>query len=302
MAFLESFFGAGTATAIAGYLAKTYISDRLERDMEALKTQLREQEEENKVRLAERASVRMVMKRYSRVVLVSAADIQDRLWHLCVRQAAAKEKVLLAKNDNEPMYSSWPMTRHHYLTSTMYMFSRYFCWVEILKRNVSFLEFSNDRETIEFSYHLKRIERMLAETNLQKQSVHRIASDKPVFQLMQTEIGECLRVSDGQADQCMSFRDYRKNYAQLRGECEGMVQLENLLVCAMSDDKGNFCLNRLKLTGNALADLICFLRRSNGLNDDVSIGRIPLSDFNDDEFAKLWPATVSHATSAISFR
>ena len=82
---------------------------------------------------------------------------------------------------------------------------------------------------------------------------------------MQREIGENLRVSDGQGDQCMTFRDYRTCYPKMREDSEGTAQLETLLIGSMSDAKGNFCLNRLKLTGNAFAGLVQFLRRVNGL-------------------------------------
>jgi hypothetical protein len=269
--------------------------------MEILKTQLRKQEEDNKLRIAEQASVRTVMKRYSRVVLVSASDIQDRLWHLCVRQAQSTNKVLLAEDEHAPMYGAWPMTKNHYLTGTMYMFSRYFCWVEIIKSSVSFLEFSNDKETIEFSRHLKRIERMLAETSLQKLSIHRISTDSPVFQLMQTEIGEALREPGVHGDQCMSYRDYRSNYARVREDSEATAQLEKLLIGAMSDAKGSFCLTRLKLTGNALASLVHFLRRANALGDDASIETIPISDFDNGKFQTTWPIEVSRCSASATF-
>ena len=100
----------------------------------------------------------------------------------------------------------------------------------------------------------------------------------------------------------MSFKDYRTCYAQLREGSEGTAQLENLLIGAMSDARGNFCLNRLKLTGNAFADLVQFLRRINGLGDDASMEKIPLADFKNDEFDKDWPASPLAAPSSVTFR
>ncbi|MEI4931844.1 hypothetical protein [Aeromonas caviae] len=186
MGFLEIFVtslgGTATAVAILGYLGRGLLDNRLKKDFE-----------DHKLLMNEALSIKATVNRYSRVVMIAAEDIQDRLWHLCERQAASKNKVLEAQEDSKPMYGSWPMTKQHYLLGTMYLISRYLCWVEILKERVRFLEFNDDEKTKLFYYHLKRIERMLADTSLHDYSENRISTDKPVFQLMQSEIGQYLR-------------------------------------------------------------------------------------------------------------
>lgn len=174
----------GALLLIAGYW--------LNRVLERFKSDLRRVEDESKVAAQQRVELRKAVKKYSGVVLLAASDLQDRLWHLCERQSQSKNPVLLAQDDNAPIYVSWPMTRRHYLMSTLYLFARYFCWVEILRSRIQYLDYGDDEKTNTFNYHMKRVERSLAETDLQKLATSTISTDRPLFQLMQTDAGESL--------------------------------------------------------------------------------------------------------------
>ena len=186
MGFLEIFVtslgGTATAVAVLGYLGKGLLDNRFKKDLE-----------DHKLLIKEASSIKTTVSRYSRVIMITAEDAQDRLWHLCERQAKSNNKVLEAQEGSKPMYGSWSMTKQHYLLGTMYFISRYLCWVEILKERVRLLEFNDDEKTKLFYYHLKRVERMIAETSLQEYSENRISTDKPVFQLMQSDFCKILR-------------------------------------------------------------------------------------------------------------
>jgi hypothetical protein len=221
--------------------------------------------------------------------------LQDRLWHLCERQATSANKVLLAEKDLSPAYSSWPMTKRHYLTSTIYLFSRYFCWVEILKSRVRFLEFGDDAKTSAFNYHLKRVERALAETSLQKLSKNKISTDKPIFQLMQTEIGEQLRSEVIGEDQCMSFHDFRTKFDEILNANEGMQELQVLIISSMSDAESNFCLMRLKIVCNALMDMVIFLCEHNNLIPAENLEKIKIDAFDINKYLENWPAEMPNS-------
>jgi hypothetical protein len=288
--FLGALSGTSVAGVVVGFLAKALIEQRLKKDLE-----------EQKSLLIERATVRATVDKYSRVILISASDLQDRLWHLCVRQSKSNNKVLLAKDESAPMYGSWPMTKRHYLVGTMYMLSRYFCWVEILKRKVRFLEFGDEAKTSAFNYHLKRIERMFAETDLQKHATDKISTDKPLFQLMQVEIGECLRVETSGEDQCMSFHDFRRGYDDALSVNEGLQHLETLVLGSMSDAKSNFCLIRLILVCNALLDLILFLNKDRNLSPPEKLERIPVEAFDETAFLNVWPPVSNPSFQRTAF-
>ena len=305
MSFAETFFSAlgGTSAAvlILGYLARNLLENRLRKDLEDHKAINRDWENQRKIELDEQADIRKTVKKYSRIILVSASDLQDRLWHLCERQSKSKNKVLLAEDENAQMYGSWPMTKRHYLISTIYLFSRYFHWVEVLKRDIRFLEFSEDDKTNEFNYHIKRVERMFAETSLQQFAKNRISTDKPVFQLMQSEIGDALVTSDTDKSQSISFHQFRANFDEIVNSNEGLVQLEALLKASMSDAKSNFCLRRLKLICNSLMDLVLFLHEHNKLSPAEGLERVAIPSFDEMEFEKLWPSSPNNTIQSTSY-
>lgn len=287
--FISALGGATVPAAIIGYLGKTFIDERLKKDFA-----------DYQLIIAEQSDIRSTVKKYSRVILLSAGDLQDRLWHLCKRIATATDKVLLAKDEFSPMYGAWPMTKRHYLTSTMYLVAKYFFWVEILKSRISLLQFNDDANTSEFNYHLKRVERMFAETtHLQKFAELKVSIDKPVFQLMQSEIGECLRTGTGAEDQCMSFHQFRIDYDKLIKESEGLQQLQSLLLSSMSDDPSNFCLNRLKLISNALKDMMTFLYKINKLSPSEQLKQLDTGAFRYDDYLTEWPPTPGPTPSSL---
>lgn len=277
-AFLGALGGASIAGTAVGFLAKSLIEHRLQINLE-----------EQKLVSAERATVRAAVDKYARVILISSSDLQDRLWHLCARQSKSKNKVLLAKDDLSPIYGSWPMTKRHYLVGTMYLVSRYLCWIEVLKRQVRLLEFGDEDKTNEFNYHLKKVERMFAETDLQKFSTNKISTDKPLFQLMQVEIGEHLMVEISGSDQCVSFHEFKMKYDEYILVNEGLRRLEELIVGAMSDADSNFCLSRLTLVCNALLDLIIFLNEDRKISPPENLEKVPIANFNSDKFLEVWP-------------
>lgn len=305
MGFWETFFsslgGTAAAVGILGYLGRSLLDNRLKKDLEEHKTLLRGAENALRIQQNEAASIRETVKRYSRVIMISAEDAQDRLWHLCERQARSKNKVLDAEDDMKPMYGAWPMTKRHYLLGTLYLIARYLCWVEILKAQIRLLEFNDDDKTSAFHYHLKRVERALAETSLQEFASNRISTDKPLFQLMQTEIGECLRTGEQGDYECMGFLAFQENHDRLKQGSEAMRRLEELIVGSMSSAKSNFCLPRMKLLCNALMDLVEFLHRHNNLAPAEGLEKVDIQHFDMDAYLQKWPATPNEGTQPAAF-
>ena len=295
MNFIESFAAilGGTASAIAlvGYLGRNLLQNFLKKDIEEFMSILRNREVEHKLDLEEAAELKKVVKKYSGIILLAASDLQDRLWHLCQRQSKSKKPVLLSENENSPMYGSWPMTKRHYLSSTLYLFARYFCWVEILRSNIRFLDFGDDKKTNEFNYHIKRIERTIAETDLQKFAKPRISTDRPLFQLLQTEIGESLITERNGEWQCMTFHDFLATFDEQLESSTGLAVLRDLLLGAMSSAKSNFCLARLRLTANALFDLIEFINDEHKLVTAEEIEKVAFPDFDQEAYEIKWPSS-----------
>lgn len=211
---------------------------------------------EKEQHLSEQQVLKAQLKKYSGLILLAAADLQDRLWHLTRRQAKSEKPVLLNENPQQPSYPAWPMTRNHYLTGTVYLFARYWCWIEVLSHTIRYLDFGSEEQTKAFRDIVKRTERALAETELQKAASKRIRTDRPIFQMQQALMGQCLIRGEGEALECMNFASFAQAYPDLRVRHPDFQDLEALLTGAMTPADSDFHLHRLKIFANSLVAVI----------------------------------------------
>jgi hypothetical protein len=146
-----------------------------------------------------------ISQRYSRPILLAASELQARLWEITQRQAPSSKPLFLQENDSEPYSLIYSMTRKHFLVSTVYLFGKYFAYIEILKKKAQFLELKKINNSRSFSTLIKAVERTLAETELRKKSEIQIRSDRQLFKLQQAYIGEKLIIENNGEMLCMSF-------------------------------------------------------------------------------------------------
>jgi len=200
-----------------------------------------------------------ISKKYSRPILLAASELQARLWEITQRQATSSKPLFLQEDDSEPFSSTYSMTRKHFLIGTVYLFGKYFAYIEILKKKAQFLELKKINNSRSFSLLIRVVERALAETELRKKSKIQIKSDKQLFKLQQAYIGEKLIiVNDGEVS-CMSFAEFYDKFDSEFSKLQDFEDLIEILTRAVSKDQENFCLARCCLLGNALVDLINFL-------------------------------------------
>ncbi|MBE9012246.1 hypothetical protein IQ250_18775 [Pseudanabaenaceae cyanobacterium LEGE 13415] len=202
-----------------------------------------------------------ISKRYSRPILLAASELQARLWEITQRQAPSSNPLFLQANDSEPYSSTYSMTRKHFLVSTVYLFGKYFAYIEILKKKAQFLELRKINNSRSFSVLIKAVERTLAETELRKKS--KIRSDRQLFKLQQAYIGEKLMIENGGEMLCMSFAEFYDQFDSVFSKLQDFEDLIEILTRAVSKEQEDFCLTRCCLLGNALVDLINFLDPSN---------------------------------------
>lgn len=293
--FLLSFSGVGgaaTAIGVFTFIGKALVDNFFKKDIEKYRSLLKKSELDYSNRIEINNQLESTVNKYSGTILTSATDLQDRLWHLCQKQSKAKKPVLLSK-DNEPMYGSWPMTKSHYLSSTLYLFAKYFYWVDTLRNDISFLDFGDNTRTNTFNYHLKKVERALAETDLQKFSESRISSDRPIFQLMQAEIGERIANIDSSGNrQYITYKEFLESFEEVHKNSESILALEELLCSAMSNAKSNFCLTRLRLVSNSLCELIYFLNTERKLVTAEIYEKVELVNFDTSSYEEKWPDSI----------
>lgn len=211
-----------------------------------------------------------ISKKYSRPILFSGAELQDRLWYITQREASFENPVLLRKDDSEPFSAISSMKRRHYLVSTIYLFGRYFAYIEILKKKVQFVELHTLNKTINFTLLVKNVERILSDTNLSDRSKIPIKTDRQLFKLQQTYIGEKLIIEKDGEMQCMSFADFYDGFDNTFSKIQDFQDLIELITKAVSGDREDFSLARCCLLANALVDLIDYL--------DPKYQYVPLKD------------------------
>lgn len=199
-----------------------------------------------------------VSRKYSRPILFAAAELQDRLWGLTQLQAKDENPILLREDENELLSSTISMTKRHYLTSIIYLFSRYFAYIEILKKEVQFVELKQVNTSKSFASLIKASERALSESELRKLSKTFIKSDRQVFKLQQAYIGEKLILDRDGELYCMSFAEFYDKFTDFSNEA-AFKDLIDLLNRALSKNPHDFCLPRCCLLANSLVDLINFL-------------------------------------------
>jgi hypothetical protein len=219
--------------------------------------------------MQKKARLEYVLKQYSKPILLAASDLQDRLWHLTETVARtprsqkqllvpAKNKGQLLADEAESYTHVWPMTPRHYLVGTVYLFARYFAWIEILKREVQFLEGSRTRYTRRFAAYTKTVERALAENReLYDKLDITVESDRPIFQLQQVYIGERLIVAESHQERplCLEFAEFYDDFDTF-AEAPDFSALSDLIIRAAIRKRGDFCLTRCRLTNDALVNLI----------------------------------------------
>ena len=242
-------------------------------------------EKQHKVKeLEKKELLEQTVNQYTGVILLAAKDLQDRLWHLTQEQASSSKPVLLNKALDKKAYSAWPMTKKHYLRSTVFLFGQLFCWIEILKQEIRFLNFGDSDLTNQFSSLIKLVERSLAETKYQKLSKsNRVSTDYPIFQMMQSELGCAMIVSHEAGLRSMNFHEFAMAYDDLCTKVEGLPFIERLLENSVRKANSNFCWSRLKITSNSLVDLIMFLKAQRNL---VAEEQIDFVDHNELDFSK----------------
>ena len=199
-----------------------------------------------------------VSRKYSRPILFAAAELQARLWGLTQLQATTENPSLLREDEDELFSSTFSMTKRHYLTSIIYLFSRYFAYIEILKKEVQFVELKQVNTSKSFASLIKAAERALSESELRELSKTPMKSDRQVFKLQQAYIGEKLILDRDGELYCMSFAEFYDKFTVFSNEV-AFKDLIDLLNRAVSKKPDDFCLSRCCLLVNSLVDLINFL-------------------------------------------
>ena len=248
----------GTAAAIVaalGFLGKLAVEHYFKADLEKLKSDLKKQTElellgiKNKFEsdlLVEKANaekgvflfqhsvetqasgderVRRELSAWANPILSAVEDLSARLANILDTKAYEGLDTQTAA-----LNPDWSMDHEYFLTSTLYQFSRYFCWIGMLEEELSFEVFQSHKDMDEFMGNVIAVSKALGDYPPHYDGT---GNDTQVFRLQQRAIGEGMAIREGRRRSCLGYNVFVSRRAdatdkQLR---PFLAPLEKLIDC-----------------------------------------------------------------------
>ncbi|MGI8685894.1 MAG: hypothetical protein ACR2MO_12560 [Acidimicrobiales bacterium] len=225
------------AAAVA--LTSAYLSARASQGTARLTHELDLQQS----RTTKEQQVEELMSRYREPLLRAAFDLQSRIYNII------KQGFLVRYGRHGRDHE-----REYALDNTLFLFGEYFSWVEILRRDVQFLDLGDVERNRLLVGCLEKIRHTLADDREIKDPSFRI------FRGHQRALGELMISSDdddGARRQCLGYAQFR---AHLRGNASFTEWFRPVAdeVSALENNDAPNC-QRLTELQHALVDLIDFL-------------------------------------------
>lgn len=185
---IKNFFTASAITAACIYVMKklfdTFIASHLENKKQKIKQQA---EFENRKRVE--------IQRWANPLLSTVNGLIGRLNHI-INEEGYKEL-----DDDNPQYE-------YYMPSTLYYFSQYLCWTQILKEEVNYEIFNEKKEEKAFFDSLKEVNHALREYDANEPLE---ARGNPVYSLQQRQIAEMMMVEQAKRS-CINYFNFEKDW------------------------------------------------------------------------------------------
>ena len=207
------------------------------------------------VELSEESRLRERVERYQEPLVLAAEQLRSRLWN--VRKGKFFTRYLVGGSETEREYAH---------DSTLWLIARYFCWVEVLEREVQFLRFQGADQTRSLQRHIADVSATFASDSITDLRFR-------VFRVQQKAIGEIMMTTSrdregGERTDCLGFAEFSTRV--LRPEISlWLVELSN----DVGAQRRNSSLLRLEQTELALGRLVKFvdseeIRFSHSRDDD----------------------------------
>ena len=173
------------AAVISGYMAQR--SSKLEHRLQL------ERHRESKAEQTEE-----IISRYREPLLLAANSLQSR-FHNAIG-GHYLPKFLHCGDPEEERYAR---------NFTVYAIAEYFCWVEIIRRELRFLDLGSEERTREFNRHLEVVSHVFGTSDKFGDHAH-----FRVFRGRQRAIGELMMVQGGNGTDCMTYPTFESRLEQ----------------------------------------------------------------------------------------
>jgi hypothetical protein len=157
------------------------------------------------------------VRKYSYPLLQAASDIELRIQNILnegVKEGWLKSSVIDDLNRGEGFLKDPCKGIGYFFLSTVYVFARYFAWIEILKREAGFLDFPRGEESMDFYDILHRVNNAFRSTDLwELNNGKQEARDCTLLHRhTQSAIGEIMITERNKILDCISFREFVDKY------------------------------------------------------------------------------------------
>lgn len=98
----------------------------------------------------------------------------------------------------------WSLDYEYFLTSSLYLFGRYFCWIGMLEEELSFEVFRSHNELDEFRKNVIAVSKALGDYHAHSPHAG-TGNDTQVFRWQQRAIGEALAIREGKRRACLGY-------------------------------------------------------------------------------------------------
>jgi hypothetical protein len=156
-----------------------------------------------------------IKRKYSAPIVRAADDLAARIeniHHQFAKRTGANWLRPLTEEDVKAL----PFDRYFYI-STLYLFAQLICWIEILKREQTYLDFTSTKETRIFNAHLNLLYAALSSPGFTGSHSDRTSKDHWIFFHYLSGIGEAMaKKNDGGGLTCLTFGDFSARYKEVR--------------------------------------------------------------------------------------
>lgn len=151
-----------------------------------------------------------VMSRVRDPLLWAAYDLQSRIYNIARSQFGFL--ALYYKDGN-------PQEREYARRNTLYVIAEYFCWVEIIRRRVQFLDLGNREDN-------RKVVDLLYEVSNRFSSDRNQGAGFRLFRGEQRAIGELMISEDGDGQGCIGYAEFCRRLATDQDFCAWFSSLD----------------------------------------------------------------------------
>jgi len=152
-----------------------------------------------------------IKRKYTSPILLSAQSLRDRLENIIKNiESIEKQNWLPAEGG-----------QNYYYKSTLFVVGQFFGWVQILRRNIVYLDFAVTKETQKFERFLNLIENGFTNPALYEQAKTGLphqSQDKWVFKYILQSLGALMVTHDEQGHRAIDYVAFCKLYESSDGD------------------------------------------------------------------------------------